>query len=423
MKKCVSKLIQAMLLPVCSVLFFCDIVAAQELGKGDVFPIKLAGAEGKQLVILDFWNTTCKGCIKSFPKLDSLQEKYKDKVAIYLVSKEAKDYAERFFALRKKTILKPRVNYIYSDVALKKYFPHKAVPHVVWLDGKGKVLGITDGRNLDDNNIRDYLEDGRLELEQQRRDLPYDGTRFLHGEPGDSSLLYHSFLRYAIDSLNGTVKTLRTNTNQAYRYIGNKRSVLELLYDAFGEGRDKFSYYYKNVIFEVNDSMQYKRPDDPAIYREWAPRNLYLYDLVISPAMAPQIYKFMQQDINRLFSLNARVEKRERICYALRMGGEDKIATKGGPWLNQLRKPPADSLWVFQNMAFKDFFKLIESRFHVRGLKLIDETGYDKFVDITISGEITDGIDIEAIRKDLRKYNLVLEEVKCMVDILVIREK
>ncbi|MBK8087718.1 MAG: redoxin domain-containing protein [Chitinophagaceae bacterium] len=50
-----------------------------------------------KLLILDFWNTTCISCIKAFPKLDSIQKLFGNRVQIVLVNRESKDSTIAFF--------------------------------------------------------------------------------------------------------------------------------------------------------------------------------------------------------------------------------------------------------------------------------------------------------------------------------------
>src|SRR5687768_13046390 len=46
--------------------------------------LNLSRFKGK-LIIIDFWNSSCRSCIKAMPKTQELQDRFKDKVQIIYV--------------------------------------------------------------------------------------------------------------------------------------------------------------------------------------------------------------------------------------------------------------------------------------------------------------------------------------------------
>ncbi len=52
------------------------------------YKYKTAGIEefGDKIVILDFWSTGCASCIESWPKVQAIQDEFKDKVQIIQVN-------------------------------------------------------------------------------------------------------------------------------------------------------------------------------------------------------------------------------------------------------------------------------------------------------------------------------------------------
>ncbi|MCH5685214.1 TlpA family protein disulfide reductase [Niabella sp. W65] len=95
-----------------------------------------------KLIILDFWNTWCVPCIRNFPKLHALQNEFGDKIKVLAVTQEDSDKITRFFktgAGKEHTY----VNSVINDSLLLKYFPHISVPHIAWINPKGKVLNTT----------------------------------------------------------------------------------------------------------------------------------------------------------------------------------------------------------------------------------------------------------------------------------------
>src|SRR5690606_18261890 len=98
--------------------------------------ITLDDYRGK-LIILDFWATWCSACIAMFPKMDSLQMSYAGKVQFISVTdqhpKIVVPFLEKFERQQGRKSAVPTV----LDNKLHKFYPHRILPHYVWVDGQG----------------------------------------------------------------------------------------------------------------------------------------------------------------------------------------------------------------------------------------------------------------------------------------------
>ncbi len=134
--------------------------------------IRLSDYKGK-FILLDFWAAWCSSCIKKFPMLDSLQQKYKDEVAIILVNtKSTRDTRQAMQDILNGSaapFFSSNLNNIYGDTLLNTLFPHPYLPHYVWLGKKGELKVISDSSILNENTLKALLAEARLtELKKKR---------------------------------------------------------------------------------------------------------------------------------------------------------------------------------------------------------------------------------------------------------------
>ncbi len=134
---------------------------------------KLSQFRDKKLLIIDFWATWCSPCIKSIHKLDSLQPIFKDELGVFATSYEERGRVNAF--LKKQGIK------LFSGTKteyLKQYFPHKMIPHQVWIKN-GKIIAITEGSNATGENIQRALKDDSFKLATKNDRLDFSTSRYL----------------------------------------------------------------------------------------------------------------------------------------------------------------------------------------------------------------------------------------------------
>lgn len=159
------------------------------------------------LIILDFFTTSCTSCIASFPLLNEIQKKYGNKLSIITITPERKERVSTFFKNNHNT----KVNVlpvVIEDTILNKVFRHKSVPHLVWIY-HNKVVAITAKDMLTESSIdqvlanepisnwpikNDYAEIN-LVAEENRDEYTTRFSKFQQGYPS----------KYKVDTLGGKV--------------------------------------------------------------------------------------------------------------------------------------------------------------------------------------------------------------------------
>jgi thiol-disulfide isomerase/thioredoxin len=165
-------------------------------------PLKLSAFKGR-LLIIDFWATSCGACIQAMPRLDSLVDSFGGKLAVLPVSAESVPRVTAF--QRSNRFLKNRAfRTVVEDKALHALFPHRLLPHEVWIDPTGKVLGFTEATDVTAAAIEQVLA-GKVLIAATKADiLDYDRHKplLVAGNGGsDTAYSYRSVITGMLQGL------------------------------------------------------------------------------------------------------------------------------------------------------------------------------------------------------------------------------
>jgi thiol-disulfide isomerase/thioredoxin len=398
---------------------------------------KLSDFTGK-LIILDFWATWCSPCVAAFPKLNDLQAKYASQVEILPVTREDETKVKMLFT--KLSNLKGKTFHsVVEDKAFSELFDYVELPHYVWIDKTGKVVAITDGLQVTEENINKVISGQSISLPIKKETAARVITKF-GKEPvfspsslvkldsvtkvvqvPKSSVLINSVLTQYVDGLvsassvseDSTLITITNNTIEKLYRKALWQHGLEVVNSS-------------KTLVEVADSALYKIITGTHIktsqeWKIWQLDNVYCYELKIPPALAKNRFDIMVADLNKyfgsLYGIEGLMEKRNQKYLALvRINKkENQFATKGGQevlqqnkvWLKAVNVPMT---WFLTQLRQPlQFYPYIEN-----------ETGYEGNIDIEINCSLG---DLSALNKELEKAGLKFIEREKKADIAVIRMK
>ncbi|WP_159523721.1 TlpA family protein disulfide reductase [Sunxiuqinia indica] len=370
--------------------------------------------EGK-LLILDFWATWCHPCLEAIPRFEKLQREFGNQLQVLMVTSQPKGSIAKFFSNR--NISLPSVT---GDQTLSKLFPHKYVPHEVWIKD-GKVFAITNDAEVTSENIRTLLSANETTLTEKKSNFDYDLTKplLIDGNGGQSKdLQYHSVItgyldgiggggvytdsldRYKIRALNGTILQLYQG---AVRYMGN--TILA----------------HPNRCISAFDKQEVLPPPNVSAYLPTARDKYYCYELIIPSALKAQAGELMLENLNRFFGgihhLRGTIEKRKVKCWVLKRHGTlEKLASKSPT--SKITTDDSGRL-VYQKQPFQNFYKAVASLYKNEPSPVIDRTGITSEIDISFP---TNEKDILRFKEYLNQYGLNLEQELCEIDMLVIKQ-
>lgn len=251
-----------------------------------------------KLIILDFWASWCVPCIRSLGKLDSLQEQFSEDLAVIPITFEAAASSAKVFAAKDWSL--PTA---VTDTALKQYFPHRSVPHQVWIKDN-VVRGIANEGDATAENIKRASQDDGFTLHTKRDILdfsPYEPIS-TYAERVGAPILYSSTITGFIDGLGSSVGKRKDDTAL---FINYTNVPAMMMYQSTLQREN-------NRIVLVSDSLEafVHLPDNKT--------RLYAYQKVL-PAGTPAevVREAVLNDLNAYFGLQVEEKTLDRDCYVI----------------------------------------------------------------------------------------------------------
>lgn len=365
--------------------------------------------------ILDFWSIGCLTCVASFPKLDSLQRKYAEKLHILLVGREEhKRDIRKFFDVYKQRF-NLKFESFFDSVTFKKFVP-LGTPHLIWVNGEGKVVAITSTGALTDVNVDKFLKNENFDFidvsyNARHNYKPFDNDRpiLVDGNGGtDGAYLFRSIisdwdLSQVSPYWTDLVPTKLISGRNMYQAVGTS---IEVLYT--------IAYFGKSAVQERLYPDTYPYPQ----FSEEAKRELgkrfsetkkfnYCMEVPSNIDRKETLMRIMQKDLAAFFGLEVKIVRREIPCYELVVINEKKfnsLVSNGGKWSVSWRDE--DVVHHFRNIPMKDLLSIIKSRIisndKVLYIDNINRTG-------TLSFELEAMVsDRQSLIKGLRKLGMDL---------------
>ncbi len=163
----------------CLLTLLCPLLSLAQTGPltvGDSLPpgviarIPIGGAQAAPdaITILDFWASWCGSCSKGIAKLDTLAGVFGNQLDVVLVNShhtgDDRDKVEKYksFYIGRYGRRVP-FPILLADSIFLELFPHKYIPHYVWLQ-HGRVRAITSWREVNRENIEAVLRDPTFQL-------------------------------------------------------------------------------------------------------------------------------------------------------------------------------------------------------------------------------------------------------------------
>ncbi|WP_207531807.1 TlpA family protein disulfide reductase [Desertivirga arenae] len=361
------------------------------------------------LTVLIFFGTWCGSCRAEFPSHQALQNRFSKEMQLVIVSDESRAKLSSFFQTARYTDGTPySFPCVAEDKHLKALFPHRFIPHLVWLKS-GRVVATTSGEELTAENITAVLQGSTPPYQKKDKD-PTKPLFFNDDLP--PSATFSLFVKGKIDGLSSGGR-FRKSGDILYGRLVHNWHLNEMYQHAASEIMPGFSK--KRVLISIKDSSGFFRPAKPSLSdtRE----NSCTYEIRVPLKEADSLYAYMLKDLNRYTPYQASIEKRKVKCYVLTVlpGYKDRLKTRGGEAEFSLFRGP-----IFKMVNYSTQILLINlNELDFLPLPVVDETGLNENIDLSFASVPTSITDLKSafLKQGLKLTEKVRElEMLCIKD-------
>jgi thiol-disulfide isomerase/thioredoxin len=397
----------------------------QPLKKGDALPsltfTRLVNSKAKairtadykdQLLIIDFWATWCSSCIKMFPAVEELQEKFKGKVKFLAVDGWHGDSKEKLTAFFRRH---PEFHFpsIYGDTVLGQLLPHQTVPFYAWIKNN-KVLATTGIEAINADTIAAVLAGNFRPSDQENRELNLSRPIYLAGNGGEPArYIYRSLLTPYSPGYRNPVMRSTNDKGQTDRLLFVNHTTYYLLRSAFPElGRVN-----ENRILTAKEVDPGFRQDSTSF--GWNSQHRFTYEAIFPPRSRAEALLLMQEDMRRYFGLTVDSVLTERECLVF-----SAVPDKAGSNADPANAKPETNWYTPESnipitLAHYPLSEAIQLFDEVSVLPVLNETAADLLVDLRLKKA---AVDETELRQALKPYGVTLRREKRKIRMYVIHQ-
>jgi thiol-disulfide isomerase/thioredoxin len=407
-----------------------------------------------QWLVIDFWSRWCSGCIASFPKIEKLNQQFRNKAKIITIGATSNfgGISDEKLTMNIFTSRAKRYNLTFPvafDSLAAKIYDVSGVPAIFVINPQGVIVAKTAEidslllNNWIEGNPNKYIQsysehEPRFNGKKYDYHLPLLSTGQMSNGGYDTAFISRSILtKWNTDMpeniLNGWTETLEmtgnSNSCQAEVLGADLRTLFRIAYTGVDGWNDTDSLYAKlsmKLVLENRDSGIFQ-----SNRKERTNGNSYAYSLILPKKVAtPQLMRAtLLEDLQKNFKLSSQIEMRKVEVYKLVVSDQKKMAklkTNGGE--TQYLTYPDRRGFSLVNYPFSNF---ISHSHIVEGLDarynfnyetvppLIDETNIKFNIDMNFN---LDPTDINQTLEVLHKYGLDIIKSEIDMRCIVIKD-
>ncbi|HEV3224162.1 MAG TPA: TlpA disulfide reductase family protein [Puia sp.] len=386
--------------------------------------ISLKDFKGKWLMI-DFWESQCTLCIQRFPKMNRLQQIFKNDLTVLMVGYNEMQYNRNIRKFYSKLQDKMHLQLLAAfDSVLFKRWQVPSFPNIIIVNPAGLVYAITEGLDMDSAKIRDLLDGKNPGFTSNLYTWEFDRKKpmFINNNGGpDTGYCYRSMLApYRIEEqYAGNVTDFHSyyERNKAgFQVLG---STLSELYHYAYIGKVTWGLFKDSLFGKVSPNLELHIKDSSLFQPDAITgKNYFNYSLFVPPGKANPVYlmQVMQRELKNCFGYEVTIEERDVPYWSLVLRKDTLVSLRS---IGSIKKDSSSAVEIqIKNGSLEEVLLMIAC-YQNGETAFIDDTGIDYPVDIQLNALLKDLSDVQ---QAFRKIGLDLIKSKKQMKVIVIRD-
>lgn len=364
----------------CIIIYNGDVYAQNriEIGTKISYP-GMENYRGRK-VVLDLFSSGCKVCFASFPKMQSLHQKYRGKVDFLMIGLEDGKIQNTYRTFEKRLSLD--LDVVFDSLFFQRY-DFTGMPVYIWIDEKNVVQAVTSITEMSEHNLDSFISGNFSFRSEKSRSIPFDQKRPFNITDNrfiDTNSVFQSIL----------AKSLKAD----FAYYPQQLQFVEGtgLFQAFNITRDqlyRMAYAEKLncAVYENCYANFYPRPiildDDKNSMDSSFYRSSFL--MPVANRNLDALRRSLKNDLRNYFGYDVMITRMPAPCWTL----------VSLPGKRETLRSKADTMSVTSSYAGFYARKIPVSRiislldgYRKDGLQIVDRTGIDFPIDIDLDVSI-----------------------------------
>jgi thiol-disulfide isomerase/thioredoxin len=311
------------------------------------------------LLIIDFWATWCVPCIREMHELDSLKKLPGSSFNALMVTGETPGLASAF--LSRQGLGTTSLVVMSRDTLLRQLFPHRLIPHNIWIDSTGTIRAITGSEEVSAANITRFLAGENIKATEKKDNMNFSALEEFH--LADSSFTYRSIISPNINGISGGM-FIDLRQRMVKRVFQYNASIGQLYWSAYSGINGQFR---RNLIeIHTADPTRFFNPGKNSgtvleksgydTMEDWIKKNTFCYALTLPRRVADTTFgKYMREDLDRHFDIRSEISQRNILCTVVaRKKGLPASASTAKPGQDKSVVSASGNRIIFTNCRIAD---------------------------------------------------------------------